>query len=212
MTKDVEMKEHAPPPSNSVTSTGPSTLQHLKEIASLIEIGVYVREVRQIVRHVRLTIALKQKLKASMETRQDSMNSATHTRETKQVEGEASVFRNLKLPANEFPNQEPSHPTTTKSPASSYRIFSAPKAIDTSIKENVATESNRYKKGSSSNSKRDPTPVRVSANPSSRTSRSDGSGRAGVGKGGQGRWGRFSSENSNVIPSKNTETQAKVQR
>ncbi|CAK9153958.1 unnamed protein product [Ilex paraguariensis] len=140
------------------------------------------------------------------------LNSSTRTRETKQVEGEASMFGNLKLPADEFPNQEPSHPTSIKSPASSYGIFSAPKATDTSIKENVTTESNRYKKGSSSNSNRDPTPVGVSANPSSPTSRSDGSGRAGVGKGGQERWGRFSSENSNVIPSRNTEMEAKVQR
>ncbi|CAK9153965.1 unnamed protein product [Ilex paraguariensis] len=66
MTQDVEMKEQAPPPSNSVTSTGPSTLQHLKEIASLIETGAYAREVRRIVRAVRLTIALRQKLNASV--------------------------------------------------------------------------------------------------------------------------------------------------
>ncbi|KAI8025989.1 putative 26S proteasome non-ATPase regulatory subunit 3 [Camellia lanceoleosa] len=65
MTQDVEMKEQ-PAPSNSVTSVGPSTLQHLKEIASLIETGAYAREVRRIVRVVRLTIALRKKLKASV--------------------------------------------------------------------------------------------------------------------------------------------------
>nr|XP_027123157.1 probable 26S proteasome non-ATPase regulatory subunit 3 [Coffea arabica] len=65
MPGDVEMKEQ-PAPSNSVTSTGPSTLQHLKEIASLIETGTYTREIRRIVRAVRLTIALRKKLTASV--------------------------------------------------------------------------------------------------------------------------------------------------
>ncbi|XP_044508684.1 probable 26S proteasome non-ATPase regulatory subunit 3 [Mangifera indica] len=62
MTQDVEMKEL---PSNSVSSSStPSTLQHLKEIASLIETGAHAREVRRIVRAVRLTMALRRKLKA----------------------------------------------------------------------------------------------------------------------------------------------------
>ncbi|KAK6916735.1 26S proteasome regulatory subunit, C-terminal [Dillenia turbinata] len=65
MTQDVEMKE-LPAPSNSVTSATPPTLQHLKDIASLIETGAYAREVRRIVRAVRLTIALRKKLKASV--------------------------------------------------------------------------------------------------------------------------------------------------
>lgn len=38
----------------------------LKEIASLIEVGAYAREVRRILRAVRLTIALRKKLKASV--------------------------------------------------------------------------------------------------------------------------------------------------
>ncbi|GAV77319.1 PCI domain-containing protein/Rpn3_C domain-containing protein [Cephalotus follicularis] len=63
MTQDIEMKEQ-PAPSNSVSSASPSTLHHLKEIAGLIETGVYVREVRRIVRAVRLTMALRRKLKA----------------------------------------------------------------------------------------------------------------------------------------------------
>jgi 26S proteasome regulatory subunit N3 len=60
---DVEMKEVAP--SASVTPEAPSTLQQLKEIAALIETGAYAREVRLILRPVRLTIALRRKLKAS---------------------------------------------------------------------------------------------------------------------------------------------------
>lgn len=63
MTQDVEMKEQ-PAPSNSVPSFSPSTLHHLKEIASLIETGAYAREVRRIVRAVRLTMALRKKLKS----------------------------------------------------------------------------------------------------------------------------------------------------
>ncbi|XP_043708720.1 probable 26S proteasome non-ATPase regulatory subunit 3 [Telopea speciosissima] len=63
MTQDVEMKE-LQVPSNSASSTAPSTLQLLKEIGSLIETGSYAREVRRIVRAVRLTIALRRKLKA----------------------------------------------------------------------------------------------------------------------------------------------------
>ncbi|KAE8729210.1 Plant UBX domain-containing protein 7 [Hibiscus syriacus] len=43
MTRDVEMKEQ-PAPSNYITSSSPSTLHHLKEIASLIETGAYDRE------------------------------------------------------------------------------------------------------------------------------------------------------------------------
>ncbi|KVI04059.1 26S proteasome regulatory subunit, C-terminal [Cynara cardunculus var. scolymus] len=67
MTQDVEMKEQQVPaaPSNSVSSTAPSILQHLKEIAALIETGAHAREVRRILRAIRLTIALRRKLKAS---------------------------------------------------------------------------------------------------------------------------------------------------
>lgn len=38
----------------------------LKEIVSLIETGAYAREVRRIVRAVRLTMALRRKLKSSV--------------------------------------------------------------------------------------------------------------------------------------------------
>ncbi|XP_031127943.1 probable 26S proteasome non-ATPase regulatory subunit 3 [Ipomoea triloba] len=65
MTQDVEMKEQQPAPSNSVSSTDPSVFEHLKDIASLVEAGAYAREVRRIVRAVRLTIAVRRKLKTS---------------------------------------------------------------------------------------------------------------------------------------------------
>ncbi|KAL2459983.1 26S proteasome non-ATPase regulatory subunit 3A [Abeliophyllum distichum] len=65
MTQDVEMKEQSVP-SNSVSTTAPSAFQQLKEIAALIEIGAYSREVRRIVRAIRSTIQLRRKLKASV--------------------------------------------------------------------------------------------------------------------------------------------------
>ncbi|XP_058076990.1 probable 26S proteasome non-ATPase regulatory subunit 3 [Magnolia sinica] len=64
MTQDVEMKEVPEAPSNSAPSSVPSVLQHLKEIASLIETGAYAKEVRRILHAVRLTIALRRKLNA----------------------------------------------------------------------------------------------------------------------------------------------------
>ncbi|GAB2289254.1 hypothetical protein Dimus_023559 [Dionaea muscipula] len=65
MTQDVEMKEpQAAAPSNPLTPIPPNTLQHLKEIASLIETGSYTKEVRRIARAVRLTFALRRKLTA----------------------------------------------------------------------------------------------------------------------------------------------------
>ncbi|XWS24527.1 hypothetical protein CRYUN_Cryun28dG0110600 [Craigia yunnanensis] len=65
MTQDVEMKDHQTP-SHSVSSAVPSTLQHLKEIASLIESGSYTKEVRLIVRAVRLTFGLRRQLTAPL--------------------------------------------------------------------------------------------------------------------------------------------------
>ncbi|OAY77818.1 putative 26S proteasome non-ATPase regulatory subunit 3 [Ananas comosus] len=65
MAEDVEMKETQPTPSASASApSASSTLQHLKEIASLIETGAYAKEVRRIVRAVRLTIMLRRKLRA----------------------------------------------------------------------------------------------------------------------------------------------------
>ncbi|KAK1262723.1 putative 26S proteasome non-ATPase regulatory subunit 3 [Acorus gramineus] len=70
---DVEMKESqpvapaadGPVPSNSTPSAASNVLQLLKEIASLVEIGAYTKEVRRIARAVRLTIVLRRKLTAA---------------------------------------------------------------------------------------------------------------------------------------------------
>ncbi|TKY57605.1 26S proteasome non-ATPase regulatory subunit 3 [Spatholobus suberectus] len=61
MSEDVEMKDQATP-SHSVSSVLPSTLHHLKKIASIIETSSYSKEVRQIARALRLTFALRRKL------------------------------------------------------------------------------------------------------------------------------------------------------
>ncbi|KAG8364424.1 hypothetical protein BUALT_Bualt19G0127300 [Buddleja alternifolia] len=60
MTQDVEMKEQQ----QSVPSNSPLILQHLKDIAGLIETGAYMREVRRIVRAIRWTIQLRKNLNA----------------------------------------------------------------------------------------------------------------------------------------------------
>ncbi|GAB2300412.1 hypothetical protein Dimus_034455 [Dionaea muscipula] len=65
MTQDVEMQDtDATALSNPLSPTSPHTLQHLKEIVSLIETGSYTKEVRRIARAVRLTFALRRKLTA----------------------------------------------------------------------------------------------------------------------------------------------------
>lgn len=61
MTQDEEMKDR-PIPSQSIPI--PSTLQHLKDITSIIETGSNLKEVRKISRAVRLTMALRSKLTA----------------------------------------------------------------------------------------------------------------------------------------------------
>ncbi|GAU12242.1 hypothetical protein TSUD_02090, partial [Trifolium subterraneum] len=65
MTQDEEMKDH-PTPSHSITPPIQSTLQNLKEIASIIETGSDSKEVRRISRAVRLTMALRPKLTAPL--------------------------------------------------------------------------------------------------------------------------------------------------
>ncbi|XP_042454158.1 probable 26S proteasome non-ATPase regulatory subunit 3 [Zingiber officinale] len=64
MTADVEMKEVQTLSNSVVPAAAPSALQHLKEIAALIETGAQAKEVRRIVRAIRLTMMLRRKLKA----------------------------------------------------------------------------------------------------------------------------------------------------
>lgn len=68
--EDVEMKDKPEQLSQSETdrptSPSESTLQHLKEIANLIETGAYSKEVRRIVHAVRRTVVLRRKLTSSV--------------------------------------------------------------------------------------------------------------------------------------------------
>ncbi|KAG5111571.1 hypothetical protein JHK82_040794 [Glycine max] len=61
MSEDEEMKDQATP-SHLLSSVPPSTLHHLKGIASIIETGSYSKEVRRIARALRLTFAFRRKL------------------------------------------------------------------------------------------------------------------------------------------------------
>lgn len=65
-TQDVEMKDNNQTPAQSIVSATTSTLQHLKEIAALIDTGSYTKEVRRVARAVRLTVGIRQKLTASV--------------------------------------------------------------------------------------------------------------------------------------------------
>uniref|UniRef100_A0A5B7BD71 Translation initiation factor 3 N-terminal domain-containing protein n=1 Tax=Davidia involucrata TaxID=16924 RepID=A0A5B7BD71_DAVIN len=143
---------------------------------------------------------------------QFDLSDSTPTREPKRVETDASLFRNLKLPANEIPKQEPSRPSAPSSPAPSYGIFSAPRANDAPRKHGVRTEVNSCKKGNPFDSAKDPVQEGVSANPNLPSSNSDFSQRPGLDKGGEGRWGIFSRDSSNVISSRTSESKVEGQR
>ncbi|XP_015575982.1 probable 26S proteasome non-ATPase regulatory subunit 3 isoform X2 [Ricinus communis] len=65
--EDVGMKHNqTPSPSPSVPLALPSTLHHLKEIASLIVTASYSKEVRPMFRAVRLTVGIRRKLTAPL--------------------------------------------------------------------------------------------------------------------------------------------------
>ncbi|GMH27343.1 hypothetical protein Nepgr_029186 [Nepenthes gracilis] len=63
MTPDLEMKDTQASSSSLSASVRP-TLQHLRDLASLIETALYTKEVRRIAPAVRLTFALRRKLMA----------------------------------------------------------------------------------------------------------------------------------------------------
>ncbi|GFY89840.1 translation initiation factor 3 (IF-3) family protein [Actinidia rufa] len=101
---------------------------------------------------------------------------------------------------------------TPSSSAPSYGIFSAPKVGDSPESNGLLAEANRYSKRNTFDSTRHPRPRGVSANPNAPSSNTDRGGRTGADNGGQEKWGIFSRENSNAIPSRNSESQAKFQR
>ncbi|RVW38595.1 hypothetical protein CK203_075602 [Vitis vinifera] len=137
------------------------------------------------------------------------LNFVPSTGGTKQVPADTSVSRNSKPPTNDGPKPEQSHPVPPSSPTSSYGIFSASKATAPG-KQGMSSEVNRNKEGNPSESARNPSAGGVfNAN---FPSKSDGSQRGAVNQDGQGGWGMFSREGSKVIPSRTSESEAKVQR
>ncbi|KAF5951517.1 hypothetical protein HYC85_009461 [Camellia sinensis] len=142
---------------------------------------------------------------------QFGLNASPSRRETERVETDGSLFGNVKVPANDIPKQEQFRLRSPGSPVPSFGIFSAPKVNDTSEKNGVPAAVNRYQKGNSFDSTRQPRPRGVSANPNSPLSNSSGSGRSGIDNGGQGKWGIFSGESSNVMTSRIHDSQAKAQ-
>ncbi|KAL7206984.1 hypothetical protein ACSBR2_019641 [Camellia fascicularis] len=134
---------------------------------------------------------------------QFGLNASPSRRETE--------FGNVKVPANDIPKQEQFRLRSPGSPVPSFGIFSAPKVNDTSEKNGVPAAVNRYQKGNFFDSTRQPRPRGVSANPNSPLSNSSGSGRSGIDNGGQGKWGIFNGESSNVMTSRIPDSQAKVQ-
>lgn len=120
---------------------------------------------------------------------QFGLNPSPSGRGSNPGETNGSLVGNLKIPANDVPKQERQHARAPApgSPVSGYGIFSASEGNDASEKNNVPAEFNRYKKGSSFDSTRQPWPRGVSARQNSPTSNLDGGGgRPGVDK----RWGR----------------------
>lgn len=96
-------------------------------------------------------------------------------------------------------------PKSVDGKGTSYGIFSASKGDNTPDRNGLPAEvSNRYKKGNSSDSGRHPRPRGVPENPRTPLSDTNRGGGPGVDSGEQGKWGIFSTENSNRVPSRNS--------
>ncbi|KAK4437613.1 Translation initiation factor IF3-1, mitochondrial [Sesamum alatum] len=130
---------------------------------------------------------------------QFSMNTSSQTRPpTRQVE----------VPAYEASKQESPSSSTPNSPKKGYGIFSPQQVNATSREQNAPGETNRYKKNGPTDSARiGSSHHRNPQNTDSRMNRVPG-----VDKPGQGKWGIFSTDNPNVIPNKQNESQAEAQR
>ncbi|KAG5547615.1 hypothetical protein RHGRI_013343 [Rhododendron griersonianum] len=117
----------------------------------------------------------------------------------------------LPFPVEPRNNNPP--PKSVDGKGTSFGIFSASKGHDTPDRHGLPAEvSNRYKKGNSSDSRRHPMPRGVSENARTPLSDTNRSGRPGVDSGEQGKWGIFSTESSNGVPSRNSESYSKFRR
>ncbi|KAI8553984.1 hypothetical protein RHMOL_Rhmol05G0061300 [Rhododendron molle] len=123
------------------------------------------------------------------------------------------VRKETVLPSPVEPRNNNPPPKSVDSKGTSFGIFSASKGNDTPDRHGLPAEvSNRYKKGNSSDSRRHPMPRGVSENARTPLSDTNRGGRPGVDSGEQGKWGIFSTESSNRVPSRNSESYSKFRR
>ncbi|XVE93897.1 hypothetical protein REPUB_Repub01dG0233900 [Reevesia pubescens] len=130
--------------------------------------------------------------------RQPPQNTTTTSsvRETKQVENDASLFRNSKPPSNDLPKQQRSHSDVPGTPAPSFGIFSIPKAIS-SGKQDIAANAHGSNDGNKYASLRNHGMGGNAANQNFPGSKLDGSRRPDDNMGGQDKFGIFSRDNLN---------------
>lgn len=123
------------------------------------------------------------------------------------------VRKETVLPSPVEPRNNNPPPKSVDGKGTSFGIFSASKGNDTPDRHGLPAEvSNRYNKGNSSDSRRHPMPRGVSENTRTPLSDTNRGGRPGVDSGEQGKWGIFSTESSNGVPSKNSESYSKFRR
>ncbi|KAF7144155.1 hypothetical protein RHSIM_Rhsim05G0053500 [Rhododendron simsii] len=123
------------------------------------------------------------------------------------------VRKEAVLPSPVEPRNNYPPPKSVDGKGTSFGIFSASKGNGTPDRHGLPAEvSNRYKKGNSSDSRRHPMPWGVSENARTPLSDTNRGGRPGVDGGEQGKWGIFSTESSNGVPSRNSESYSKFRR
>lgn len=119
--------------------------------------------------------------------------------------------RQVEVPAYEVSKQDSSCSSNPNSPAKSYGIFSAKQVNTAPNEQNATAETNRYKKNGPSDPARSPRTTGASPHRDSPTADSRMNRGLGVDNPRQGKWGIFSTDNTNVIPNRN-ENQAEIQR
>ncbi|KAH7518388.1 hypothetical protein FEM48_Zijuj09G0166400 [Ziziphus jujuba var. spinosa] len=123
------------------------------------------------------------------------MNFSPPTRESGKAEVKAPLFKNSKLPLDDTAKQESSGPGAPSTPRPGYGIFSAQSA-NSPGKQSVAGEVNRNRE-ENPYSARNPAMRGFTANQNPPGSKSGGS-QPEIDKGGQGGWGIFGRESSNL--------------
>ncbi|KAL3514979.1 hypothetical protein ACH5RR_021881 [Cinchona calisaya] len=135
-----------------------------------------------------------------------NMNASPERRETGGVNSELSASKNSKF------SEQGIAPNIPDNSVPSYGIFSVRQGNDAQGKQNVPAEVNRYKQRNASDFGRNSSPSRPIGHQNGPLSNSKVGREQAVNRDGQGRWGVFSGESTNMIPSRKFEGQAKVQR